>query len=132
MRISALADLSGVSVDTIRYYEREGLLDRPRRTPGGQRDFGDRAVRQLRAIGRAKELGFTLAEIRDLLRLGRDTEADAHEVRDAAARRLAETEAALADLTRQRDALAELVHACGGAETARHACPILVDIWGGV
>lgn len=131
MRISALADASGVSIDTIRFYEKQGVLDKPPRTPGGLRDYGPDAIRQLEAIRRAKALGFSLAEIGDLMRLGTDSEASAAAVRQRAAQRLAETEVALADLHRQRDELAALVHACEGAGTTRGDCPILVELWGG-
>ena len=131
MRIGALAQAAAVSVDAVRYYEREGLLDRPRRTPGGQRDYGPDALGRLRAVARAKALGFTLSETAALLDLGRAPDADAGAVRAAAARRLAETEAALAELARQRDALAALVGACDGAATARRECPILAGIWDG-
>lgn len=130
MRISALADASGVSIDTIRFYEKQGVLAKPPRTPGGLRDYGPDAVRQLAAIQRAKALGFTLAEIRDLLTLGMETTADAAAIRQHAAQRLAETEAALADLRHQRDELAALVEACDGAHTTRGDCPILVELWG--
>jgi len=130
MRISALADAAGVSVDTIRFYEKQGLLAKPRRTPGGLRDYGPDGVRQLAAIQRAKALGFTLAEIADLLTLGTDATADAGAVRQRAAQRLAETEAALVDLHRQRDELAALVEACDGVHTTRGHCPILVELWG--
>lgn len=129
MRIRALADAAGVSIDTIRYYEKQGLLPKPPRTPGGLRDYGSEAIRQLEAIRRAKALGFSLAEIRDLLTLGTETAADAEAVRQRAAERLAETEIALADLKRQRDELAALVEACEGAHTSRHDCPILIELW---
>ena len=130
MRIRAFADAAGVSVDTVRYYEKEGLLAPPPRTPGGQRDYGPDALRRLAAVRRAKALGFTLAEVRDLLRLGADPGADAAAVRARATDRLAETEAQIANLERQRDELARLVDACDGGTTTRADCPILVDIWG--
>ena len=128
MTIGALAEASGVSVDTIRFYERRGLLPPPPRTAGGFRDYGPEAVGRLAAVARAKALGFTLAEAATLLRLREAPEADAAEVREAAARRLAETEAAIAELERQRDDLAQLVDACGGSEIARTDCPILTEI----
>lgn len=131
MRISDLADATGVSIDTIRYYEKEGLLPKPPRTPGGLREYGSGAVRHLAAIRRAKALGFTLAETRELLALGTDASADASAVRQRAAQRLEETDAALSDLHRQRDELAALVEACDGAHTTRDDCPILIELWGG-
>ena len=128
MRIGELSDRAGVPVDTVRYYERRGLLPRPPRTPGGFRDYDGGAVARLAAIARAKALGFTLAETASLLRLGDDPTADAADVRARAAQRLEETEAALAELTTRRDALRDLVRACGGADVARSACPILGQI----
>lgn len=128
MRIGALSESTGASVDTIRFYEKRGLLPPPRRTSGGFRDYGAEAADRLHAIASAKSLGFTLDEIRTLLRLADAPEADARAVRETAAARLAETERALAEMTRQRDALARLVDACGGPETPRHGCPILEEI----
>ncbi|MEM1056041.1 MAG: MerR family DNA-binding transcriptional regulator [Bacteroidota bacterium] len=128
MTIGALAKATGASIDTIRFYERRGLLPRPRRTAGGFRDYDAGAEVRLAAIARAKALGFTLEEILTLLHLADAPEADAQAVRDAAADRLDETERALADLTRRRDALAQLVATCGGPETSREACPILEEI----
>lgn len=130
MRIGALSERTGVPVDTLRYYEKRGLLAPPRRTPGGFRDYEASAVARLAAIARAKALGFTLAETAALLRLGDDPEADAAAVRARAAERLAETEAALVDLRARRDALADLVGACSGADVARSDCPILGQILG--
>ena len=128
MRIGELSRRAGVAVDTVRYYEKRGLLPRPRRTPGGFRDYDDGAVARLAAIARAKALGFTLAETGALLRLGDAPDADAADVRARAAERLAETEAALAALRVQRDALRDLVDACRGADVARGDCPILGEI----
>ena len=130
MRIGQLSDAAGVPVDTIRYYEQRGLLPKPSRTPGGFRDYDATAVARLAAVARAKALGFTLAETAALLRLGADGDADAAAVRARAAERLAETEAEIADLTARRDALRDLVGACGGADVARSDCPILGEIRG--
>ena len=128
MRIGELSARTGVPVDTLRYYETRGLLAPPRRTPGGFRDYDATAVARLAAIGRAKALGFTLAETAALLRLGGDPGADASAVRARAAARLAETEAALTEMQARRDALRDLVDACGGADVARSGCPILGEI----
>ena len=128
MRIGALAQATGLSIDTIRFYEKRGLLHAPRRTAGGFREYDAEAVGRLGAIVRAKALGFTLGEIRTLLHLAGAPEADAAHVREAAADRLAETERALTKLQRQRDDLARLVTACRGHETSRGECPILEEI----
>ena len=128
MTIGTLAQTSGATVDTIRFYEKRGLLPPPPRTAGGFRDYDEGAVARLAAIARGKRLGFTLDEIRALLHWREVGEDDAALVRSVAADRLAQTERALADLARQRDELAALVGACGGAETPRHDCPILAEI----
>ena len=130
MTIGALAEASGVSVDTIRFYEKRGLLPAPPRTAGGFRDFGPEAVERLASIARAKSLGFTLTETASLLRWRDVPEADAEAVRATAVERLRETEAALVDLERQRQGLARLVSACGGSRTVRSDCPILSEIAG--
>jgi MerR family transcriptional regulator, copper efflux regulator len=84
LRISEVAELGGVNLQTIRYYERKGLLPAPPRLASGYRMFAETAVRRVRFIGRAQELGFRLAEIRFLLTLGEDVEADASEIRERA------------------------------------------------
>lgn len=87
MTIGALAKAAGVSVETIRYYQRLGLIGEPRRPPGGQRQYSEQAVGELRFVQHGQQLGFTLAEIKDLLRLA-GTKSWA-EVRKVAERRYA-------------------------------------------
>ena len=84
MTIGRLADAADVSVDTVRYYERRGLLAEPRRTAGGFRDYGPDALRRLWALRRAQALGFTLDEAAGLLALSGDAHADAAAVRQRA------------------------------------------------
>src|SRR4051812_29224415 len=69
MRIGKLAEHAGVNIETLRYYERRGLLPEPVRTPGGHREYGQEAVRFVRAVKEAQTLGFTLAEIEEYLAL---------------------------------------------------------------
>ncbi|HVD13202.1 MAG TPA: MerR family transcriptional regulator [Actinomycetota bacterium] len=71
MRIGEVAELAGVNVETLRYYERRGLLAAPERSPAGHRAYDEDAVRFVRAIKEAQGLGFTLAEIEEHLRLAR-------------------------------------------------------------
>ena len=71
MRIGEVAEQAGVNVETLRYYERRGLLPEPVRTPGGHREYGDDAVRFVRAVKEAQTLGFTLAEIEEYMALAR-------------------------------------------------------------
>lgn len=124
LTIGAVAKRAGVAIDTIRYYEREGLLPEPTRRPSGYRSYGEGTVAQLRFIRRAKTLGFTLEEIRELLALSADRQRGVKAVRQRAQRRLAEIEARIAELERVRAGLAELVEACPG-HGAPEACPIL-------
>ena len=125
MTIGRLADAADVSVDTVRYYERRGLLAEPRRTAGGFRDYGPDALRRLRALRRAQALGFTLDEAAGLLALSGDAHADAAAVRQRAVEKIADLDARIADLERTRDALAALADACGGRHTTRAECPVL-------
>ena len=124
MRIGHLAGKAGVAIDTVRYYERQGLLPQPARRPSGYRDYGDDELQQLRFVRRCKALGFTLDETRELLRLNADPAADRAEVRALAERRLADVETKLRELQALRDSLAELSSACSGHGPIED-CPIL-------
>ena len=124
LTIGAVAKRAGVPIDTIRYYEREGLLPEAPRRASGYRSYGEDAVAQLRFIRRAKELGFTLEEIRGLLALSHDRQRGVKAVKQRAKARLAAIEARIAELQRIRDGLAELVAACPG-HGAPEQCPIL-------
>ena len=112
MRTSELARRTGVNIETLRYYERRGLLDEPPRTPGGYRDYPPRAVSGIRFIKRAQELGFRLEEIDELLHLS-DGGPDSCEVaRSLAASRRADLEARIADLQRMSASLSGLIDTC--------------------
>src|SRR5690348_3986902 len=124
LTIGAVARRVGVAIDTIRYYERDGLLPEPQRRASGYRSYGDGAVTQLRFIRRAKDLGFTLEEIRELLALSADRQRGVKAVKQRAQRRLADIEARIAELERVRAGLAELIEACPGHGTPEE-CPIL-------
>ena len=124
MHIGRLAAQANVSVDTVRYYERAQLLPPPSRTVSGYRMYPATAVERLRFIRRAKELGFSLDEIRDLLTLSDQRETGVASIRGIAAQRLADVEARLAELERLRDGLKHLVDACPGHGDPDQ-CPIL-------
>lgn len=128
MTIGQLAEAAGVATDTVRYYERRGLLAEPRRTSGGYRDYDADALRRLRALRRAQALGFTLDEAADLLALSRDRHADAEAVRQRTVEKIADLDARIADLERTRTALVELAGACHGPDTARADCPVLLAL----
>ena len=122
--IGELSRRSGVHIETIRYYERIGLLPSPPRTAGGRRIYGPPESRALTFIRRARELGFTLDEIRTLLALsGEDGRSTCAEVRDIAARHLAEIRAKMSDLRAMERVLATTVARCDAGELA--GCPVI-------
>lgn len=129
MRIGHLAGKAGVAVDTVRYYERQGLLPPPSRRPSGYRDYGNDELQQLRFVRRCKALGFTLDETRELLRLNSDPKADRAEVRELTERRLADVDAKLLELQALRDSLAELAKSCFGRGSLE-GCPIIHRVLG--
>lgn len=124
MKIGELAKRAGVLVDTVRYYERQGLLPEPERQPSGYRRYQDEDVMRLCFVRRAKALGFTLEEIRELLALSSHHEDDMGSLKHAAEQKLANVEAKLAELGRIRDGLRTLITACPG-HGALETCPIL-------
>ena len=124
MKIGELAQRTGVGIDTVRYYEREGLLPRAQRLASGYRVYSDHDARRLRFVRRAKSLGFTLQEIRDLLALSDRRDDDMATMRTAAIEKLGAVEAKLAELHRIRAGLETLVASCPG-HGALEQCPIL-------
>ncbi len=112
MRTSELAGRAGVHPETLRYYERRGLLGAPPRTAGGYRDYPDDAVMLLGLIKRAQELGFTLDDVDELLHLDRGDPDGCDAARSLAETRKADLEARIADLGRMRDSLTDLIATC--------------------
>jgi MerR family transcriptional regulator, copper efflux regulator len=127
LSIGALARECGVGVQTIRYYERIGLLSQRGRTKGTYRRYGADELARLKFIRRSAQLGFTLAETSELLALRAREGAPCSSVRTKAERKLAAIERKLAELTSLRDAVATLVHACAG-DTAIEHCSILAAL----
>jgi len=127
MRIGELAQHAGVSTQTLRYYERRGLLDQKQRTQSGYREYNLNAVRQVRFIRRAQDLGFTLEEIGDLLALWPDSVKSCAAVERRASATLARIEQKISDLRRMRDALSQYVVACQHRESLQE-CPLLGDL----
>jgi len=120
--IGQLAKRSGVPIDTVRHYERIGLLKPAARLASGYRRYGEAEQKRLRFIRRAKALGFTLDETRELLALGAGR--DVQKIRKAAAARLGDVERRIEELSRVRDSLRQLIAACPGHGRAE-SCPIL-------
>jgi len=127
MKIGEVADRGGVNLQTIRYYEREGLLPQPPRLPSGYRVYTQPTVRRVRFIKRAQELGFTLSEIRELLSLRLDHERDRSEVRAIAEAKVADIAEKIRTLTAMKEALVRLTEHCSGHGPASE-CPILESL----
>lgn len=128
MKIGEAAKRSGVSAKMIRYYESVGLLPGVARRDNSYRDYSERDVHELRFIGRARVLGFAVAEIAALLSLWRDRSRASHEVHGIAAGHLARLDRQIADMMEMAEALRHLVRGC--ANDARPDCPILEELSG--
>ncbi len=124
LTIGEVARRVGIGVETVRFYEREGLLAEPARRASGYRQYGEDAVPRLRFIRRAKALGFTLKEIAELLALRDDPDATRADVRRQAQTKVADIEAKVRDLQRMKEALLSLAATCHGDGPAG-GCPIL-------
>lgn len=122
--IGQVAREAGVGVETVRFYEREGLIEAPSRRASGYRQYGDETVVVLKFIRRAKELGFTLKEIRSLMDLRLDSSASRGDVRQLAQEKVADIETRIHDLQRMRDTLVILIRKCSGRGKVP-GCPIL-------
>lgn len=109
-----LAKEGGVNVETIRYYERQGLLPKPPRTPSGYRLFSADSVQRLRLVRRAQELGFTLNEIKELLALKVRRGSSCADVRRKAEAKIADVDAKIRHLQAIRAALHEITATCSG------------------
>ncbi len=125
LTIGRVAEAAGISVETIRFYQRSGLLNEPARPPGGVRRYGVEFVVRLRFIKRAKQLGFSLAEVQRLLIL--EDPQSCGKARSLAAEKLALVETRIADLERMRGVLRELVARCD-VRRGKVACPIIATL----
>ena len=124
LKIGQLAAQARVNVETVRYYERRGLIAEPRRTTSGYRQYSEEAVRRIRFIRRAQDLGFSLKEIAELLDLRVRSAAACGEVERRALDKIALVEEKIGHLGRIKDALERLAQACEAREPTGD-CPIL-------
>ena len=124
LSIGQVAKQAGISVETIRYYEKQGLLAKPGRSASGYRQYAVQAVRRLRFIQRAKDLGFTLREVRELLALRAEPGVSCADVRKQAMDKISGIERKVRRLTQMRDALQTLADECD-TKTPLSECPIL-------
>ena len=128
MRIGEVASQAGVNIETLRYYERRGLLPEPDREASGYRRYQDESVRVVRFIKRAQELGFSLADIEELLRLADGGPASCREVRELAAAKIAEVERRIESLEAMRRSLVALVKTCHRRAPSSRECPLIESI----
>lgn len=129
LTIGRLAQAAGVNVETVRYYERRQLLERPRPGRGAFRHYPLSAVARIRFIKRAQHLGFTLSEIGELLSLQDSPAADRSEVRELTAQKLESVRVRIADLERMQAALIKLLRLCHGHGPLK-SCPIIDGLSG--
>ncbi len=123
MTIGRLARAAGINIETIRYYHRRGLLALPRKPAGGVRRYPPSTLARLRFIRRAQELGFSLREIGELLKLG---DGSCNETRSIAEHRLADIEARLRDLEAMHATLGKLIRSCHDGN--QPPCPIIASL----
>lgn len=127
LTIGRLAKEAGVNLETVRYYERQGLVPRPPRSASGYRLFPTDAARRLRFIRRAQELGFSLKEIRELLSLRVSRSTTSADIRVRAEDRIAGIEAKIRSLESMKKILRNLTRACAGCVPIAE-CPILESL----
>ena len=127
LKIGDVAHRAGLSIDAVRFYEREGLLGRIGRSPAGQREYDAEAVRRLAFVRRATALGFSLAEVRDLLTLRVSARVPCERVLERALAKLADIERRIVELEAMRGALVRLATSCNEGSAAG-ACPFLDEL----
>jgi DNA-binding transcriptional MerR regulator len=130
LTIGKLAELGGVSADTLRYYEKFGLIKADSRSSSGYRYYTEDAVSVVRFIKGAKSLNFTLEEIRQLLALNSSDQATCAQIIDKTEDKIAEAEARILELKEIKKILKELVQHCPGGNAPVNICPILDHIQG--
>lgn len=126
MNIGEAANATGVTAKMIRYYEEIGLIKESSRTEAGYRTYAPKDLHTLRFVKRARKLGFSIEQIRDLLSLWQDPSRASKDVKAVAAAHVADLEKRIAELTEMRDTLVHLARHCAGDH--RPDCPILVGL----
>jgi MerR family copper efflux transcriptional regulator len=127
LKIGDVARQAELSIDAVRFYEREGLLGRVRRSSAGQRQYDDEAVRRLGFVRRATALGFSLAEVKSLLTLRVSARMPCERVRERALTKLTDIDRRIAELQKMREALARLASGCESG-AALGSCPFLDEL----
>lgn len=119
-----LAKAAGIGVETIRFYEKEGILDTPARTRAGHRKYDNGALERIQFVHHAQALGFTLREIRELLALDRQPDAECDDLRDRTVDKLRVVAEKIAELQRMHAALSGLLASCEAGQPLKD-CPVM-------
>ncbi len=127
--IGRVAQLAGVAIDTIRYYERLGLLREAPRTPSGYCIYDTEAIRRLRFIKRAQAFGFSLSEIRGILNLDKSSRSSCARVLEMIEDKLAKLELKMAEMEKFKKELSAYRSACGKALRSGSSCPVIEETW---
>lgn len=130
LTISQVAKEANVNIETIRYYERRGLISEPPRTESGYRKFPQEVVKDIKFIKRTQDLGFTLEEIKSLLFASNDEEFRSEEIHDFATRKIKEIEKKIHEFHQMKTLLEDLSEKCPGSGIRKSDCPILKNFEG--
>jgi len=126
MTIGKIAKQAGVGVETVRFYERKGLIKQPKKKASdGFRTYSEDEARKIRFIKRAQELGFTLKEVKDLLDLNSNPKATCEDVRVLAEEKINEIDQKIKDLNRMKSSVRQLEKACSESRSAVACCRII-------
>jgi len=125
--IGTLSKLTGVNIETIRYYEKEGILPKPRRSSGGHRLYKDEDIKRLFFVRRSRELGFSIREINSLLSLVQVGKYTCAKVHDLTVEHAREIEQKIADLKKMEQVLLEMAAKCSGGDIPE--CPIIDTLY---
>lgn len=127
LNIGEVAKRTGITVEAVRFYEKQGLIRAPQRSPGGYRQYTPETVKRVRFIQRAKEVGFTLKDIAELLALRQEPGTSCGDVKLHATRKIEEIDRKIEDLQRIRRALGRMIMKCSGSG-GLGSCPILEEL----
>lgn len=126
--VGALANNAGVNIETVRYYEKTGLMPKPKRKESRYRVYDESDLARLKFIFRAKQLGFTLKEIKELLELRIESKATCGDIKNLSSRKIEDIEQRINDLQNIKKVLTKLIHQCVNEELSSEECPILEAI----
>lgn len=130
LTISQLAKACEVNIETIRYYERRGLIPEPPRNKSGYRKFPENIVKDIQFIKRTQDLGFTLEEIKNLLNASNDEDFRSEEVHDFATSKIKEIEERIENMYQMKALLEDLAKKCPGSGVSKNDCPIIKNFKG--